>query len=118
MEFKLSAALSLARYADAEYQSLLNYIKSSAYTSKMSSITESLTSAQNLTRAAAGATEKEEIDRQTRIDLQKTINMHDKQSKIDQMEVENAQRELDNFLILAIRYSSILYCNVVKFLRG
>lgn len=98
-DFKLSAASSLARYADAEYQTLLNYVKSSEYSSKVKSITESVTSAQKLITATA----KIDADKQIRQDLQKTINMHDKQSKIDQMEVENAQRELDNFLILAIR---------------
>ncbi|XP_046673269.1 serine-protein kinase ATM isoform X5 [Homalodisca vitripennis] len=103
-EFRLVSAFTLARYADSEYQTLLNYIKSSVYTSKMKSISESLTSAQKLSKAVEVTKKSTDIDRQTRIDLQKSINMHDKQSKIDQTEVENAQKELDNFLILAIRH--------------
>jgi hypothetical protein len=103
-EFKLSAALSLARYADSEYQTLLGYVKSSVYASKIDSITASVVSAERLTKAAASvATRGAEVDHQTKVDLRKTINMHDKQSKIDQQEVETAQRELDNFLLLAIR---------------
>lgn len=101
--FKFESANSLARYADSEYQTLLSYVKSTAYTNKLKSISESFHNAEKLSKAAEVTKKSADVDRQTKIDLQKSINMHNKQSKIDQTEVENAQKELDNFLILAVK---------------
>lgn len=78
-------------------------MKSPAYKSKIKHIHESLENAEKLSKAAEISKKTTDMDRQTRLDLQKTINMHDRQSKIDQTEVENAQRELENLLPLAVK---------------
>lgn len=88
----------MAQFADSEYKTLLKYIQSSQYSRKVEGITQSKEQASQLQN------QLKNVNKSTcSSDFKKSFIIHKNQSEIDRKEVENTQKELDNYLILAMK---------------
>ncbi|CAH0564561.1 unnamed protein product [Brassicogethes aeneus] len=83
----------LASFADREYQQIVLHMKSDIFQKKISNMEKSKETAR-LIRSKKNQTEDE----------RRAAVIHEKQSKIDEDEIENNKKERDNFLKLALRY--------------
>lgn len=93
-ECLLKAACSLAYYADSEYENLLKYMQSPIYTSKIEAIEDSMNYALMLQEQCKISQSEE---------LRVSYSRHNKLHKINSMEVQNTAKELEKYLLLAVR---------------
>ncbi|KAH3729489.1 hypothetical protein DPMN_055461, partial [Dreissena polymorpha] len=103
----VDAYLSLARYADTQYQNIVNYMRSSTFEAKQSLMRESKAEAERL-REVMGETAKE---RKAPRDVSRYLRTLEKQSEIDEHELESMNQDRNIFLLKAVE-------NYVKCLRS
>nr|CAD7397996.1 unnamed protein product [Timema cristinae] len=97
-EICLEAHSSLARFADGQYQNLVHYTKSAVFETKQKGIVE-----------AQVALEK--IRKEPHTDeMKKMSSILSRQKSIDTLEVENTEKEKNNYLTLAVKY----YCQSLQ----
>ncbi|XP_068082647.1 serine-protein kinase ATM [Anabrus simplex] len=92
-EHLLDTYFSLARFADAEYQQLVRYMKSSVYEMKKKWIGKARKDAMQLKQQPS----------MTKDDKRAVVLM-EKQSHIDMAEIENTEKERDMYLTHALTY--------------
>lgn len=94
VECVLKAADSLAYYADFEYENLLKYVQSPIYTSKIEAVEDSMNCALML---------QEQLKTSESNDIKRSYSVHSKLHTINRNEVESTAKELEKYLLLAIK---------------
>lgn len=95
IENKCETMDCLARFADVQYKQVKSYINSSVYQEKVKTIERFKTMAEQI--KASG-------DLKKTVDHRKAYVYYQKQSDIDEAEVNNAQKEMNMYLKLAVTY--------------
>lgn len=93
IENKCQTINALARFADAQYQEVLNYMSSSSYQNKLQTINKFRDMARNIVASDAPKTQ----------DYRRAVAMYERQRAIDENEVANTVKEKNMYLKLAIR---------------
>ncbi|KRT78205.1 hypothetical protein AMK59_7708, partial [Oryctes borbonicus] len=84
----------IARFADAEYERILSYIRSTEFERKLKNMEESKRTASKI----------ESQNKNLSYDQRRAATIHKKQSLIDETEIENTYRERDTYWKLAMKY--------------
>ncbi|KAF2888503.1 hypothetical protein ILUMI_17670, partial [Ignelater luminosus] len=87
----------LARFADLQYQQVLNYIKSSVFECKVENMEKSKETANKIVQQAGGSG-------RLKGDELKAAVTHQRQSSIDKTEIHNTYEEKSAYLNLAMKY--------------
>ncbi|KAB0793612.1 hypothetical protein PPYR_13232 [Photinus pyralis] len=85
----------LASFADLQYQQVQSYVKSSVFEKKVRNMEKSKSAALSL---------KSQRSRKITTDEQRAIIIRDKQSVIDQTEINNTHEEKNMYLLLTMKY--------------
>ncbi|GLV35047.1 telomere fusion [Carabus blaptoides fortunei] len=94
VEIQCEALDSLARFADAQYQHVSDYIQSAVFKCKVATIKKFGDLAKQI---------HERSHQNPSNDERRAISLYERQRKIDETEVNNAFREKDIYLTLAVR---------------
>ncbi|GJQ73706.1 hypothetical protein Trydic_g14041 [Trypoxylus dichotomus] len=84
----------IARFADAEYERILSYIRSTEFERKVKNMEESKRTASKI----------ELQNKNLSYDQRKAVTIHKKQSLIDEIEIENTYKEKNAYWKLALKY--------------
>lgn len=103
LENRCQAINSLAHFADDQYQEILSYMKSSVYENKLKTINKFKEMAKNIMASDGVRTQ----------DHRRAVAMYERQRAIDEIEVNNTQKEKQMYLKLAVSnyLQLLLHCD-------